>query len=308
MKILIADELQEEGIKVFQNYGFEVVRNYTISQELLKKEIEKYDAIVIRSRTKLTAEILKNARNLKVIGRAGVGLDNVDLNKAKELKITAINTPEAPSASVAELTIGLIIALSRSICKADRTMHCNQWLKNDFMGFELKGKKLGLIGFGNIGREVAKRAAAFEMIICVYDIEPKVNELAKKLGYKVYPSIDELIKDSQIISLHLPTTKETENLINEKRIKLMKKGTLIVNTARGNLVDEKAIIKALKNKEIGGVALDVFREEPLKDVELCSCEDNLILTPHIGSQTNETQTNASVMIAEKVSAFLKKIK
>lgn len=308
MKILIADELQEEGIKIFQNNGFEVVKNYTISQEQLKKEINKYDAIVIRSRTKLTADILKNAKNLKVIGRAGVGLDNVDLNKAKELKIVALNTPEAPSASVAELTIGLIISLSRFICKSDRTMHCNQWLKNDFMGSELKGKKLGLLGFGNVGREVAKRAAAFEMKIGVYDIEPKVNELAKKLGYKVYPSIEELIKDSQIITLHIPATKETENMINEKRIKLMNKSTLIVNTARGSLVDEKAIIKALKNKEIGGAALDVFREEPLKDMELSGCDDNLILTPHIGSQTNETQTNASVMIAEKVTAFLKKLK
>lgn len=308
MKILIADELQEEGIKIFQNNGFEVVKNYTISQEQLKKEIDKYDAIVIRSRTKLTADILKNAKNLKVIGRAGVGLDNVDLNKAKELKIVALNTPEAPSASVAELTIGLIISLSRFICKSDRTMHCNQWLKNDFMGSELKGKKLGLLGFGNVGREVAKRAAAFEMKIGVYDIEPKVNELAKKLGYKVYPSIEELIKDSQIITLHIPATKETENMINEKRIKLMNKSTLIVNTARGSLVDEKAIIKALKNKEIGGAALDVFREEPLKDMELSGCDDNLILTPHIGSQTNETQTNASVMIAEKVTAFLKKLK
>lgn len=308
MKILIADELQEEGIKIFQNNGFEVVKNYTISQEQLKKEINKYDAIVIRSRTKLTADILKNAKNLKVIGRAGVGLDNVDLNKAKELKIVALNTPEAPSASVAELTIGLIISLSRFICKSDRTMHCNQWLKNDFMGSELKGKKLGLLGFGNVGREVAKRAAAFEMKIGVYDIEPKVNELAKKLGYKVYPSIEELIKDSQIITLHIPATKETENMINEKRIKLMNKSTLIVNTARGSLVDEKAIIKALKNKEIGGAALDVFREEPLKDMELSGCDDNLILTPHIGSQTNETQTNASVMIAEKVTVFLKKLK
>lgn len=308
MKVLISDKLQDEAVKILQDNGFEVVKNFTISPEDLKKEIEKFDAIVIRSRTKLTADILKNAKSLKVIGRAGVGLDNVDLNKAKEMKITALNTPEAPSISVAELVIGLMISLSRFLCKADKTMHCNQWCKDDYMGIELRGKKLGLIGFGHIGQEVAKRAAVFEMKIGIFDVDQKIKDLGKKFGYKVYASIDELVKDAQIISLHVPATKETENMINEDRIKLMNKNAFIINTARGNLVDEKAVIKALKNKEIGGVALDVFREEPLKNTELCGCEDNLILTPHIGSQTHETQLNASIMIAEKVATFLKNLK
>ncbi|HEY0087699.1 MAG TPA: hydroxyacid dehydrogenase [Candidatus Lokiarchaeia archaeon] len=306
MKILIADKLEDEGIEILRKNGFDLDLKFSISPEELKKEIKNYDGIIIRSRTKLTADILENAKKLKVVGRAGVGLDNVDTKKAEQMGLKLLNTPEAPSVSVAELTIGLILSLARYISKADKTMHCGQWLKNDFMGYTLYGKKIGLIGFGNIGQEVAKRCVAFGMKVGIYDKDPKVIELAKKIGYKIYPKVDELIQDVQIVSLHIPATVETENTINEKRLKMMKKSTLIINTARGNLVDEAALIKALKNKEIGGAALDVYREEPLKNLELCNCEDNLILTPHIASQTIETQTQASLMIAEKVSAFLKK--
>jgi D-3-phosphoglycerate dehydrogenase len=306
MKILVADKLEDEGIEILRKNGFDLDLKFSISPEELKKEIKNYDGIIIRSRTKLTADILENAKKLKVVGRAGVGLDNVDTKKAEQMGLKLLNTPEAPSVSVAELTIGLILSLVRYISKADKTMHCGQWLKNDFMGYTLYGKKIGLIGFGNIGQEVAKRCVAFGMKVGIYDKDPKVIELAKKLGYKIYPKVDELIQDAQIVSLHIPATVETENTINEKRLKMMKKNTLVINTARGNLVDEAALIKALKNKEIGGAALDVYREEPLKNMELCNCEDNLILTPHIASQTIETQTQASLMIAEKVSAFLKK--
>ncbi len=308
MKILISDKLEEDAVKYLQNKGFEVVKNFTITPEDLKKEIDKYDGIIIRSRTKLTADILANAKKLKVVGRAGVGLDNVDLEAAKKLNIKAINTPEAPSVSVAELTFGLMLSLARFITKADKTMHCGQWCKNDYMGHELKGKKLGIIGFGNIGQALAKRAVAFEMKIGVYDIDQKILDLAKKQGFTVYASIDELIKNSDIISLHVPAAKGNEKLIDEKRIKLMNKKAVLINTARGNLVDEKALVKAVKNKEIGGAALDVFREEPLKDMDLCNCEDNLILTPHIASQTEETQTTASQMIVEKVADYLKNVK
>jgi D-3-phosphoglycerate dehydrogenase len=306
MKILVADKLEDEGIEILRKNGFDLDLKFSISPEELKKEIKNYDGIIIRSRTKLTADILENAKKLKVVGRAGVGLDNVDTKKAEQMGLKLLNTPEAPSVSVAELTIGLILSLVRYISKADKTMHCGQWLKNDFMGYTLYGKKIGLIGFGNIGQEVAKRCVAFGMKVGIYDKDTKVIELAKKLGYKIYPKVDELIQDAQIVSLHIPATVETENTINEKRLKMMKKNTLVINTARGNLVDEAALIKALKNKEIGGAALDVYREEPLKNMELCNCEDNLILTPHIASQTIETQTQASLMIAEKVSAFLKK--
>ena len=306
MKILISDKIREEGIKILQDNGFEVVKNFSIDHSDLKNEIENYDAIVIRSRTKLTAEILEKARNLKVIGRAGVGLDNVDLIKAKELNISILNTPEAPSVSVAELTIGLLLNLVRHISIADRKMHCGEWTKNDCMGYQLMGKKIGLIGFGNIGQTVAKIAAALEMEVGIYDVDQGAKEKAQELGYKVHNSVDELVQEVQIISLHIPATVKTEKIINERRLKLMNRDTIIINTARGELVDEEALINALKNKEIGGVALDVYREEPLADMNLSNCENNLILTPHIGSQTVETQIRASTLIAEKITAYLKK--
>ena len=307
MKILISDKIREEGIKILQDNGFEVVKNFSIDHSDLKNEIENYDAIVIRSRTKLTAEILEKARNLKVIGRAGVGLDNVDLIKAKELNISILNTPEAPSVSVAELTIGLLLNLVRHISIADRKMHCGEWTKNDCMGYQLMGKKIGLIGFGNIGQTVAKIAAALEMEVGIYDVDQGAKEKAQELGYKVHNSVDDLVQEVQIISLHIPATVKTEKTINERRLKLMNRDTIIINTARGELVDEEALIKALKNKEIGGVALDVYREEPLVNKNLSNCENNLILTPHIGSQTVETQIQASTLIAEKITDYLKNI-
>jgi len=307
MRILISDNIQEQAIKLFRDNGFEVVENFSITQEELKEEIENFDAIVIRSRTKLTAEVLNNAKNLKAIGRAGVGLDNVDLEKAEELKIKVLNTPEAPSISVAELTIGLLLNLSRHISKADQTMHCGEWCKSDYMGNTLKGKKAGLIGFGNIGQAVAKRMEAFEIEIGIYDVLPELKEKAKSLGYNVYNSVNDLIQDVQIISLHVPASAATENIINEERLNMMREDAFIINTARGPLIDEAALIKALKDKKISGAALDVYREEPITNLDLCNCEDNLILTPHIGSSTIETQVEASVMIAEKISNFLKKI-
>jgi len=305
MKVLISDRLHEEGIKIFQDSGFEVVKNFSISHEDLIKEIDNYDAIVIRSRTKLTADVLENVNNLKVIGRAGVGLDNVNLKKAEELNIKIFNTPEAPSISVAELTIGLLLNLIRYISKADETMHRGEWLKSNYIGNMLKGKKIGLIGFGNIGQAVAKRCSGFEMNIGIYDVDQNAKKKAQELGYIVYHSVDELIQDAQIVSLHIPATVETENTIDDRRLKLMNENTLIINTARGNLIDEEALIKALKNKEIGGAALDVYREEPLRNEKLWKCEENLILTPHIGSQTEETQMLASVMIAKKIINYFK---
>ena len=308
VKILISDKLEEEGIEIFEKNGFEVVKNFEITNEQLKKEIGNYDGIVVRSRTKLTAEVLENAKNLKVIGRAGVGLDNVDREKAAELNIEVLNTPDAPSVSVAELALGLMFTLARHISNADRTMHNGKWNKNQYLGYTLKGKKLGLIGFGNIAKELAKRAFALEMEVGVYSRfskGPKAVEEAKSMGCKIYSSIDELLKEAQIISLHLPATPQTENTINTENIKLMRNDSILINTARGQLIEEKALIDALAKKEIGGAALDVYREEPLKDMDLINCEGNLILTPHIGSQTIETQVYAATKIAEKMSNYLK---
>ncbi|MHA2287364.1 MAG: hydroxyacid dehydrogenase [Promethearchaeota archaeon] len=310
MKILISDKLQEEGITIFKNNGFEVVKNFEITNEQLKNEIGNYDGIVIRSRTKLTSKVLENAKNLKAIGRAGVGLDNVDRKKAAELNIEVLNTPEAPSVSVAELALGLMFTLARHISNADRTMHNGEWNKKQYLGYTLKGKKLGLIGFGNIGKQLAKRAVALEMEVGVFSRfskGPKAVEEAKSIGCKIYSSIDELLQDSQIVSLHLPATSQTENTINAVNIKLMGENSILINTARGKLIEEKALNNALANKEIAGAALDVFREEPLKDMELIKCVGNLILTPHIGAQTKETQVYAATKIAEKMVNFLKNL-
>ena len=311
MKILISDKLEEEGIKIFEDNGFEVSKKFTITHDDLKKEIKDYDGIVIRSRTKLTSEVLDNAKNLKVIGRAGVGLDNVDREKAAEMSIEVLNTPEAPAVSVAELALGLMLSLARKISHADRTTHQGQWNKDQYLGYTLKGKKLGLIGFGNIAKHLAKITLAMGMNVGVYSRFSKgkvaIDE-AKEIGCFIYNSIEDLVKDAQIISLHLPATPQTENIINEDIINLMKKDAIIVNTARGNLIDEKALLKALENKIISGAALDVYREEPLKDSELIKNTENLILTPHIGSQSIENQIAAATMIAEKMSEFLKNFK
>ncbi|MHA1193046.1 MAG: NAD(P)-dependent oxidoreductase [Promethearchaeota archaeon] len=253
MKILISDKLHEKGIKIFKDNGFEVVKNFEITNEQLKDEIGNYDGIVIRSRTKLTAEVLEHAKNLKAIGRAGVGLDNVDRNKALELNIEVLNTPEAPSISVAELALGLMFALARYLTVADKTTHQGEWNKKDYLGYTLHGKKLGLIGFGNIAKQLAKSAISLGMKVGVYSRFSKgqaaIDE-AKNIGCEIYPSVEDALKDAQIISLHLPASTHTENIINESMIKLMKPNSIIINTARGKLIDEKALIKALTNKEI----------------------------------------------------------
>jgi D-3-phosphoglycerate dehydrogenase len=305
MKILIADKIQEEAIYFLRKEGISFDQRFNITKTELQNEIEKYDGIIIRSRTKLTSEILERAYNLKVIGRAGSGLDNVDLQKAKEKKIKVFNTPKAAAVSVAELTIGLMICLARKITKADKTLHCGTWSKDECFGFTLEGKKLGLIGFGNIGQEVATRAESFGMKIGIFDVDFEVQGKAEDSGYKVFSSLEDLIVNSEFISLHLPSLPETENIINKKIIDMMNSDTFIINTARGTLIDEEALISALKLRKIGGAALDVYRQEPLNNVGLCNCEDNLILTPHIGSQTLETQSCAGMMIVQEITNYIK---
>ncbi len=308
MKILVSDKLQDEGIKIFEENGFEVVKKFTITKEELKHEIGDYDGIVIRSRTKLTADVLENAKNLKAIGRAGVGLDNIDINKAAEMNIKVLNTPEAPAVSVAEFALGLMLTLARKISYADRTTHEAQWKKNECLGYTLNGRKLGLVGFGNIAKHLAKIAIAMGMEVGVYSRFSKgqvaVDE-AKEIGCSIYPSVEGLLREAQVVSLHLPSSPQTENIINEERIKLMRKDSILINTARGNLIEDKALLNALKNQDIAGAALDVYRNEPLKDQELIKYNENLVLTPHIASQSIENQTAAAIMVAEKMSNFLK---
>ena len=293
MKILISDKLQEEGIKIFEENGFEVDRKFTITNDELKEQIKQYDGIVVRSRTKLTEEILNHATNLKVIGRAGVGLDNIDCKKASEMGIEVLNTPEAPSITVAEFALGMMFSLARYISVADRTMHKGEWNKSQYLGYTLYGKKLGLIGFGNIAKQLATRAMALGMEVGVYSrfsAGPKAVQEAKDMGCQVYPSVEELLKDADIISLHLPATPQTENIINENTLKMMKNNAILINTARGQLIDEDALIMALKEDKIGGAALDVYRKEPVENENLWKLEKNLILTPHIASVLSKRRT------------------
>ena len=297
-KILVCDPVHEEGIEKLKQAGFEVDVNPTITPEQLTKIVSNYDALIVRSRTKVTKEIIEAGRQLRVIGRAGAGLDNIDLETAKQRGITVLSTPEALAEAVAELTIGLIISLARSIPLADRTLKEGKWIKKKLMGWQLEDKTLGTIGLGKIGERVAKIAKALGMKILITEIIPLSPELLKELETEVVP-LKELLQRSDVITLHVPLTSQTYHMIGAKEFQLMKKEAFLVNTSRGAIVDEKALLTALKSGKIGGAALDVYEVEPPRDLELIRLP-NVVCTAHIGAQTKEAQNAAASMIAEKV--------
>jgi len=305
LKILITDNVNEVAASILSESKFEIIEKPTLSKEKLLKEIENYDGIILRSATKLNYEILNKAKNLKIIGRVGVGLDNIDLKKSEEMGINVVNSPEPASIAVAEFTIGIMITLMRHISKGDQACHTGIWIKQECLGNLLYGKKLGIIGFGKIGMEVATRAMAFKMRIGVYDVLKDVLKNAEKMAFKVYKSIEELLKNSDIITLHVPYNEGNHHLINRSRLNLLNKNKILINTARGKLIDEVALIEKLKKREIKGAALDVYYEEPLIKSELFEL-DNVILTPHIASQTIENQIEGAKIIAHKFVEFFKK--
>ena len=302
-KILVCDPVHEEGIEKLKQAGFEVDVNPTITPEQLTKIVSNYDALIVRSRTKVTKEIIEAGRQLRVIGRAGAGLDNIDLETAKQRGITVLSTPEALTEAVAELTIGLIISLARSIPLADRTLKEGKWIKKKLMGWQLEDKTLGTIGLGKIGERVAKIAKALGMKILITEIIPLSPELLKELETEVVP-LKELLQRSDVITLHVPLTSQTYHMIGAKEFQLMKNGAFLVNTSRGAIVDEKALLTALKSGKIGGAALDVYEVEPPRDLELIRLP-NVVCTAHIGAQTKEAQNAAASMIAEKIINSLK---
>ncbi len=303
MKILVCDKMAEEGLEALARAGFYVDYRPKITPEELLRVVKEYDAIIVRSRTKVTKEVIDAAEKLKVIGRAGVGLDNIDLKAAEERGIKVLNTPEALTNAVAELTIGLMISAARGIHKGHLHLKKGEWIKGELLGTELAGKTLGIIGFGRIGRRVAEIARAFGMKVLIYDIVKPDGKLLEKLGAELV-ELDDLLKRSDFVTLHVPATESTYHMIDERRLRMMKKTAILINTARGSVVDEKALVKALKEGWIRAAALDVFEEEPPKNEELLAL-DNVLLTPHIGSQTREAQVMAAVGIAEKVAAALK---
>jgi len=299
MKILISDKLANEGIEILKAVkDFQVDCKFGIKPDELKSIIKDYDALIIRSGTEVTADIIDAADKLKVIGRAGVGLDNVDLPAATRKGIVAMNTPAGNTTSTAEHTMSMILALSRNIPQACASLKAGKWERNKFSGVELYGKTLGIVGLGRIGSTVASFAKAFGMKILAYD--PFLSmEIASKLDVKVV-ELDELFRTSDYITLHIPKSAETKNLISDKEFAIMKKTVRIINCARGGIVDEKALARALETKQIAGCALDVYEEEPpAEDFPLLKF-DNCVVTPHLGASTSEAQVNVAIEIAHTV--------
>ncbi len=303
MKVLVSDSIAEEGIKRLRESGFEVdVKTGLAPQELLQA-IPEYDGLIVRSATKVTSEVIAAAQNLKAVGRAGIGLDNIDVEAAKERGIKIMNTPGATTISVAELTIGQMLALARHIPQATASLKAGKWEKKKFMGTELYGKTLGIIGVGKIGREVAKRASGMGMDLVGYD--PYVREAeVRDLGLKLLP-LEDLLPYSDYITIHIPLTAETKHLLSERAFALMKEGARLVNCARGGVVDEQALYDALLSGKVAGAALDVFEEEPPQDNPLLQL-DSVIATPHLGAQALEGQVRSGAEIAEKLIAALRR--
>lgn len=303
MKILITDKMANEAIELLKDAGHDVTFD-EMDGETLLKEISAYDALMVRGRTKAVKEIVEAGAggSLKVIGRAGIGVDNVDIETAAKLGIPVVNAPTGSTASVAELAIGHMLALSRHLSKADMTMKKGEWIKKQLKGNELGGKTLGLVGCGNIGRLTGKFAQAFGMNVIGYDPFISKEDLKKDEIEKI-DELVELMGKADFISLHLPHIPKTHHIVNKQMISKMKPTACIINCARGGTVDEKALYTALKNGKIAGAGLDVYEQEPPKDSPLLQL-DNIMLTPHIGANTKEGQIRAGTVCAEQILKVL----
>lgn len=303
MKVLISDNLAPVGAKILTDAGLEVTVKTGMSPEELKKEIPAYDGLVIRSATKVTAEIIEAADKLKVVGRAGIGLDNVDIPAASKRGIVVMNAPDGNATTAAEHAIAMMMALTRNIPQATASMKEGKWEKKRFMGREVTGKTLGIVGIGRIGGIVADRAKGLRMKVIAFDPHmPK--DLVDKLGVELV-SLEELCKRSDYISVHVPFTKETKNMLSVKEFELMKKDAMFVDCARGGVVDEEALYQALSTGRIAGAALDVFAVEPTTRETPLLGLDNFTCTPHLGASTAEAQENVAVVIAEQMADYLK---
>lgn len=299
-KILIADGLAEEGLSLLRSVG-EVVNQPKITLSELLEVLPECHALVVRSRTKVTQEVIWAGRQLKVIGRAGVGVDNIDLKAASSSGIMVVNSPMAATNAVAEHTLGLMLALARQIPQADASMKRQKWEKNSFLGEELCGKTLGLIGMGRIGTQVAILAKAFGMIVRAYD--PYVSEATIRERGVIPDSFVQVLATADYVSLHLPLSESTRGLIGADQFSIMKKGARLVCTARGGVIDETALRAALDKGDLAGAALDVFASEPPPPGSVAE-HPKVIATPHVGAQTVEAQKRAGIDIAEEIVAVL----
>ncbi|VFJ14562.1 D-2-hydroxyacid dehydrogenase [Candidatus Nitrosocosmicus franklandus] len=296
--VIVCDSIDNKGIEILKNAGLNVEYLPEISQQELITKAKDYDVIIVRSRTKVTKEVINSATKTKIIARVGVGLDNIDTLEAQKKNIEIINAGEASVNAVSELVLGLMLSLSRNIPNANYATKQGKWIKKDLMGVELKGKYLGIIGLGKIGRNVARLARGLRMNLIGYDVVPIDKAFAQEVSL-ITTDLKTLIESSDYITCHVPFTEQTKHLINKEMLSMMKNGSYLINTSRGEVIEERALIDCLKNKKIGGAALDVYEVEPPTNKELLEL-DNLICTPHIGAQTKEGQELASTVIAEKI--------
>lgn len=301
--VLICDEVDPVLNKILQDNGLKVSYEPKITPEQIKEKISSFNIVIVRSRTTITREMIEKADKCKIIARVGVGLDNVDQVAAKEKNIRVINAAEGAMNAVAELVLGFMLTLSRQTARGDRAIRNGQWLKSELKGTELRGKYLGIIGLGNIGKRLGRLARALNMNIIGYDVVPIDEEFAKEVGL-MKADLDTLLQSSDYISIHVPLLDSTYHLINAQKMSTMKKTTKIINTSRGGVVDEDALYEAIKNGNLGGAALDVFEKEPAIGNKLAEL-DNVILTPHIGAQTKEAQSLAANIIGEKIIQILR---
>ena len=296
--VLICDQVNPIIKEILEKNGLKVTYEPEITPEQLGEKIGVYEIIVVRSRTKLSRELITKADKCEIIARVGVGLDNIDQEAAKEKNIRVINAVEGAITAVAELVIGLMLSMAREIPRADREIRNGNWIKKELMGSELKGKYLGIVGLGNIGKRLGRLARALNMNIIGYDVIPIDEEFSKEVGL-MKADLDTLLSSSDFVSLHVPLLDSTHHMINAEKLGIMKKSARIINTSRGGIIDEDALYNALKEGNLAGAALDVFETEPPTSSKLTSLP-NFILTPHVGAQTKEAQLLAANIIAEKI--------
>lgn len=301
-RVLVADPIHEDGCKLLEaNSSLKVDVVTGLDEAALIQRIPEYDALIVRSKTKVTEPVIAAASALKAIGRAGIGVDNIDVPAATERGIVVFNTPDANATTTAELTIAHLMSLSRHLPQADRSVRSGAWTPTRYVGAELAGKTIGIVGFGTIGRLVAVRCAGLKMRVLAYDPFVAPEMMAQSAAEP--RDLDTLIAEADYVTLHCPLIDKTRNLIDGERIKRMKRGARLINCARGGLVDETALVEALNSGHLAGAALDVFVKEPPKDSPLLALE-NVVLTPHLGASTEEAQQAVSVQIAEDVARFL----
>jgi len=301
--VLICDQVNPILKEVLEKNGLKVTYEPEITPEQVAEKIGNFEVVVVRSRTKMTRELIAKADKCKIIARVGIGLDNIDQEAAKEKNIRVINAVEGAITAVAELVIGLMISMAREIPRADREIRNGNWIKKELMGSELKGKYLGIVGLGNIGKRLGRLARALNMNIIGYDVVPIDDEFSKEVGL-MKADLDTLLSSADYVSFHVPLLDSTRHMINAEKLKMMKNTARIINTSRGGVIDEEALYNSLKDGSLAGAALDVFEVEPATENKLITLP-NFIATPHTGAQTKEAQLLAANIIAEKIIQILR---